>query len=453
MPLVVSAARVPVFSATKASHNNCYYHQQQQQQEQQQPRGGEDEFQDTSPLLGGTKLIVPIELESPNTVIDSATRLVVPLSKRRERDLSDATGITVMTIDDSLDDVCDPLLDERARDRRTSKYKLPLSFGMKAPLSCSTLITEDTSGALHREDIAVEGSDHEILQQNDPYLLHESEPLPFISNSADCIESHTADIDDAYCGRSSEGGDLSTGQDDFDGSYCSELAVFSGGSHEEGDLVDTNDNDDGVADEHIATDGRTSSPYRQRLPSILKRNDQEEIPIRNGRFSWKQLPKPAPQALVRCRSEPAVATRASRDAQRLSVQFDAVIIRNFEQTVGDNPSVSYGPPITLDWAYSQSDPISLDQFEKNRGPRRSARQMMLNYYNRRNILAWKFGVTEEELKQAERDANRIKRERSMTRALLPAQKLQEIVESASRKTKRLTGIGSSKIGPVKNVSR
>jgi hypothetical protein len=62
--------------------------------------------------------------------------------------------------------------------------------------------------------------------------------------------------------------------------------------------------------------------------------------------------------------------------------------------------------------------------------------MILNYYNRKHLLAWKFGFSEAEIKQASRDANRCKRERAVTRALLPTSKLEDLFESAKRKAAR-----------------
>jgi hypothetical protein len=100
-------------------------------------------------------------------------------------------------------------------------------------------------------------------------------------------------------------------------------------------------------------------------------------------------------------------------------------------------SVSYGPPISLDWEYADCDSLLLDDYEGARPPRRKLRMLMMNYYNRRNLLTYCYGVTEDQLKQAEKQANRDKRHRAMTRAFLPAQLVEEAMQSAARKTKRL----------------
>ena len=41
--------------------------------------------------------------------------------------------------------------------------------------------------------------------------------------------------------------------------------------------------------------------------------------------------------------------RPKTDRSKLQLQFGSVNIREYEMTLGDNPSVTYGPPVTLDW--------------------------------------------------------------------------------------------------------
>jgi hypothetical protein len=179
--------------------------------------------------------------------------------------------------------------------------------------------------------------------------------------------------------------------------------------------------------------------------SIIKISPLEEIPVKEGRFTWMQLPKPD-MTKIRNSSTPCTNTAPTEAQVRrraAGVVFHEVLIRNYEQTIGDNPSVSYGPPISLDWDYEEAEPITLDEYEKNRGPRRNTRQMMLNYYNRKNLLTWRCGATEDDMKAAEKEGNKIKGQRSMTKAFLPAQKFEEVFQSMRRKTKRMAGGSNS----------
>ena len=115
--------------------------------------------------------------------------------------------------------------------------------------------------------------------------------------------------------------------------------------------------------------------------------------------------------------------------------------------------MSYGPPISLDWEYEQLPELDLDLYESNRGKRRGMRQMMMNYYQRKNLLTWRYGITEEELKKAEKEANKVKRGRSLTKAFLPLQKVEDMVQSVGRKTKRMTkGTPSASASSVNTAS-
>ena len=130
------------------------------------------------------------------------------------------------------------------------------------------------------------------------------------------------------------------------------------------------------------------------------------------------------------------SSRTRTRTRHCSIRFDQVHIRAYTQTIGDNPSVSYGPPISLDWTFEELPSEDLEVYETTRPSRRNLRQMMMNYYHRVNLLTWACGVSEQELKRAEKDANRIKRSRSLTKTLLPAQKLEEAWQSVGRKAKR-----------------
>jgi hypothetical protein len=180
-----------------------------------------------------------------------------------------------------------------------------------------------------------------------------------------------------------------------------------------------------------------SSPPVVKRRSILKPIDHE-IPLKTS-GGWKNLPAPTVTKVPRSQSVPVTAQEKQAVRPRDgAVRFASVHVRSYEQTVGDNPSVSFGTPIALDWVYEEHASLSLDQYEEARGPRRKPRQMMLNYYNRRSLLQHRFGFSVEEIDSAERAVNKVKRERAVTRALLPCSKVEDFFSSAARKTRRLT---------------
>jgi hypothetical protein len=178
-----------------------------------------------------------------------------------------------------------------------------------------------------------------------------------------------------------------------------------------------------------------ASGSAQRTSSILKKLS-DPLHISDSRRAWKCLPKPNME-VVRSASTPVEEDTDSSTPRNFNVSFGQLQVRSYDQTVGDNPSVSYGPPISLDWEYEEHDPICIDHYEDSRGKRRTLRQMILSYYHRRNILCWQYGVPEEELKKAKNDAKRTKYERSITATFLPVMKVEAALESAWRKATRL----------------
>jgi hypothetical protein len=208
------------------------------------------------------------------------------------------------------------------------------------------------------------------------------------------------------------------------------------------------------AAEDAITDSQEALPYPEPTPtpcssstasqsSILKRPVADAAFLKDSRRSWQCLPQPDLQWIRRQNADSLhrQQQQQSKDGEtnegrKNSVAFGSVIVRCYAQTLGDNSCVSYGPPISLDWDYEEQEAITLDDYEDNRPPRRSARQMVLSYYTRKNILSWKYGITEDELKAAHKKAKQEKLRRNLTITLLPLMKVEDALESAKRKAKR-----------------
>jgi hypothetical protein len=86
------------------------------------------------------------------------------------------------------------------------------------------------------------------------------------------------------------------------------------------------------------------------------------------------------------------------------VRFGSIHIREYAMTLGDNPCVSIGPPVMMSWEYTAKEETSqpIEDFEKTRvGKRRHKHRLLLNYYQRHEILE-SAGVTKKEIQTAER---------------------------------------------------
>jgi hypothetical protein len=210
-----------------------------------------------------------------------------------------------------------------------------------------------------------------------------------------------------------------------------------------------------VASEEEDVCGPSPTSCRRRS-SILKSRTKSEpryINYSNKRRSWMALPSPDSNHIKELITQSfsssssnddedsSIATsskRRSRSSSSSSVSFTSVTIRSYEQTIGDNPAVSYGTPISLDWNYEEHDSIQLDSYESKRSlHRKNLRQMAISHYKRKNLILHEFGCTKEEMDRARKDAEKIKFYRSVTNSLLPMMNVESVVENATKKVKRL----------------
>jgi hypothetical protein len=185
------------------------------------------------------------------------------------------------------------------------------------------------------------------------------------------------------------------------------------------------------------------------LKSCLKKSAScQDIPICTKSRSWNVLPVPEiiKKETASSTASPVFVERNNRRQRHMprKVSFDRIVVREYDQTLGDNPCVCYGPPITLDWKYEEMEAISVEDWEGARGERRCPREMLMNYYTRRNLLMWVYGFSEQELKKAKREAEKVQRQRAVTKYFTPMLKVEDVMESAARKAKRVVGGGKAK---------
>ncbi|KAG7368707.1 hypothetical protein IV203_031450 [Nitzschia inconspicua] len=126
---------------------------------------------------------------------------------------------------------------------------------------------------------------------------------------------------------------------------------------------------------------------------------------------------------------------------RPRVRFSFVTIRNYDITMGDNPSVTAGPPITLGWSYEQLPSLPLREFEtfRDANPRAvDSHCLMISADDRRNMLK-RAGFTDNQIQQNEKRVMKIQKQRARTRMSFPFHCVEHAMRSAGRKLQRSTG--------------
>lgn len=121
-----------------------------------------------------------------------------------------------------------------------------------------------------------------------------------------------------------------------------------------------------------------------------------------------------------------------------SISFAQVNIREYERVLGDNPSVTSGPPLSIGWRHAP-DLISmdLDDYEEGRGAHRSSSEYLVPRAVREQVLREHAGVSRRELVGAVRAIQKEKAQRRKTVVNLNIQPLEERLEGAKRKIKKM----------------
>jgi len=144
----------------------------------------------------------------------------------------------------------------------------------------------------------------------------------------------------------------------------------------------------------------------------------------------------------------------SEGQPRRSLGFASVEIREYSRTVGDNPSCSSGPPVSISWEYNVVGEISLDDYEDTRPPRRSHFEMVLPRKVRQDMLKREWDISQKEIAEAVRRNVKVKNQRKATvNNLDKATKMEEIMESAGRKFGRMLTFKKSVSKQVKEMEK
>lgn len=106
------------------------------------------------------------------------------------------------------------------------------------------------------------------------------------------------------------------------------------------------------------------------------------------------------------------AQTAVEPHEATKVRFSTIQMRTFDRAVGDHPDVMVGPPLTFSWEYVDNDAVDIDHYEQNRPPKK--RVLRLSSITRKNLLRNVFEESEEEILGAEKEIQKIRKQRDNT---------------------------------------
>jgi hypothetical protein len=124
------------------------------------------------------------------------------------------------------------------------------------------------------------------------------------------------------------------------------------------------------------------------------------------------------------------------------VSFASVQVREYPMILGDNPSCTSGPPVTLDWTYDAKASMSctVDEWESGRDSTRRMKSVIRVPSSVRTEWVLDAGFTPTEVHEAIRDVQNYQRRR---RSSIEKSSLQEkacdVMESVKRRLERAHG--------------
>jgi hypothetical protein len=126
-----------------------------------------------------------------------------------------------------------------------------------------------------------------------------------------------------------------------------------------------------------------------------------------------------------------------------SVSFGQIMVRHYNRTVTDHPSVSSGPAVGLDWGFSRTECDSIDMYEERRGRRRRSTELILRRFEREIILKKDCKIPQSSIARSIRKANSTKSRRRQTINNLKFSFFEEKWQNTTKNFKKMLGLRKS----------
>ncbi|GAX12384.1 hypothetical protein FisN_1Hh318 [Fistulifera solaris] len=142
-------------------------------------------------------------------------------------------------------------------------------------------------------------------------------------------------------------------------------------------------------------------------------------------------------------------TKVEKDAGVMlgfTVQFSTITVREYPIMMGDNPAVSDGPPLTIDWEYNELPYLDVEAFETVRRSRRTGKSLVLSRKRRENILR-NVGYQDVQIVAGIRHVKKLQSLRMQTVANLGSEKVEEAIQNVGRRMKGMLNFGSRRKQP------
>eukprot|EP00521_Asterionellopsis_glacialis_P009881 CAMPEP_0195288504 /NCGR_PEP_ID=MMETSP0707-20130614/5146_1 /TAXON_ID=33640 /ORGANISM="Asterionellopsis glacialis, Strain CCMP134" /LENGTH=545 /DNA_ID=CAMNT_0040348383 /DNA_START=443 /DNA_END=2080 /DNA_ORIENTATION=+ len=190
-----------------------------------------------------------------------------------------------------------------------------------------------------------------------------------------------------------------------------------------------------------ATEGfeviRATSPSMSSDHSLNRNVPTEIVTVSQPRKDHNQDTSGRKGTEIATAASAAATTTSNINKRARSVSFDKVEIRCYERTIGDHPSCSSGPSVSIGWKYEDSTKkYEVDNYEIQRPQRKKEYELILTRQEREDLLR-NLGYNRFDIAESVRGIIKVKKNRRQTINNLGAEKFEETLERARRKIKKI----------------
>lgn len=127
---------------------------------------------------------------------------------------------------------------------------------------------------------------------------------------------------------------------------------------------------------------------------------------------------------------------SSASFENKHVSFEKIVIREYPFILGDHPSTTCGPPITIDWDVQSELELNVDDYESKAPKRRSGVELKMPSSVRTQYLLRHSDFTPQQLHRAAFESRKAQSQRKISYAMQDMEGFTVVLQSARRKLVR-----------------
>jgi len=233
----------------------------------------------------------------------------------------------------------------------------------------------------------------------------------------------------------------------YDMAYCMRAPAYRITAIEDGEIDDVGQKIQGEL-------GFDATRYKPSNPTKFTLQNQKQCSLNQGRHELDEcmgrghvinrMPSKATYPSNKVVPAAAAATETAREQQKShnkpEIKFGTVDVRYYERILGDNPACSSGPSLSIGWFYTTNTKhqnIPVNEYEYYRIPIRMESCQLVLPRTKRESMLQEMGYSRQEIAEAVRMNNKIKNQRNQTVNNLSVSKMEEVVEKARQRMKKL----------------